>query len=84
MGYGDRVRRRYFVDGVRKGTTVVALIRIARLPVPLFIYKIGPRLRVKDAEKLSNFEDSAHSSQERFLRPEGNLVIEILLNPEGS
>lgn len=37
---------------------VIALMCIAALPVPLFIYKFGPSLRAKDAKRFFDAEDA--------------------------
>ena len=61
-----------------RGTMVIALMCIAALPVPLFIYKFGSKLRAKDAKRFSDVEDedtkgstgsTTHKSQEGFQTP---------------
>ena len=42
---------------------VIAFMCITALPVPLLIYKFGPRLRARDAEKFSSFEDAPANGQ---------------------
>lgn len=42
---------------------VIAFMCVTALPVPLLIYKFGPRLRARDAEKFSSFEDAPVNGQ---------------------
>lgn len=53
----------------RRGTMVIAFMCIAALPVPLFLYNFGPRLRAKDAKRLSEVEDASSDGSFRISDP---------------